>query len=322
MPRSSEGFFPDAHSPGATALPRRVGFFVRMRARFGLLPGQVSTAALIQARRLRRLAWWMAPLVVAFLFMMGLAITTSSTTDRPGTVAAVVGPTDLAGTDAPYGVVLTDGRTLFFDSAPGVSTGEDVGLRLRDDSDPIGLVVDGHYIASTADQGTAAWPLALFVIFIALVFGLTMLPSAIWGRRVYKQLRADLSAPLASGSGRYLGSWTWRGLSTGSSMLRASTLFVLSGFPIAIEERPGELSWYSAPIWMLAELRHFEAQIAGGARTVVFTFHPNTGVLASLSTPDGSSALEFKEAIDALHPETGLSLKVSRRRRHAHLPDR
>ena len=47
-------------------LPRREGFFVRMRARMGLWPGQVSTAALVQARQRARLGWVLVAALGAF----------------------------------------------------------------------------------------------------------------------------------------------------------------------------------------------------------------------------------------------------------------
>lgn len=318
---NSDAFFRDAHEPGTTALPRRVGFFVRHRARVGLMPGQVSTAALIQARRLRRLIWWLGPVFIVFLLLPVIAVAASGTKADARQIAAVVGPSGLGQGPAPFEVVLDDGKTMFFDSDPGVRAGQVVLVRRRGSSNLLGLVVDGRYIASTKDQGTPTGLLVAVFLFIALVFGVGLVPAALWGRRAYKQLDADLKAPLAEGRGRYIGSWTWRAMS-GRAWGRGNSLGIWSGFPIAIEEQQGVVSWYGAPVWMLAQVRHFETEITGTSRAVVFTFHPNTRALARIATPDDACSLDFKPPLDELHPETGLSLKVSKRRRNAHLPDR
>ncbi|MEY2450403.1 MAG: hypothetical protein QOH79_3879 [Acidimicrobiaceae bacterium] len=265
--------------------------------------------------------WWAVPFVAMMALLPFAVLASSHTRDEPNTIAAVVGPTRLGAGPAPYEVVLGDGRTLFFDRDPGVHVDQVVAVRRRSSSNLLGLVVDGRYVASTKDQSTPAAPLFLLFGFFALLMGAAVLPAAIWGRRAYKQIRAELHAPTAETRGRYLGSWTWRGL-TGRTWARSQSLGYLSGFPVAIEETPGQLSWYGAPIGMLSEVRHFETEIAGTSRQVVAIFHPVTRVLVRIATPDGTSSIDFERALDDLHPETGLSLKVSRRRRHAHLPDR
>jgi hypothetical protein len=313
--------FSDAEAPGATRLPRRTGFFVRHRARLGLMPGQVSTAALIQARRLRWMIWWMIPLVAIMALLPLAVLAASQKTDESNTIATVVGPSGLGAAPAPFEVVLGNGKTMFFDRDPGVRVGQVVVVRRRSSSNLLGLVVDGRYVPSTKNQSTTTAPLVVLFGFMALAFAIVFLPVGIWGRRTYRQIRSDLNAPTVEGSGRYLGSWTWRGLTT-RTWGRTQSLGYLSGLPVAIEEPPGELSWYGAPTWMLSEVRHFETEIAGTSRDVVVTFHPETRVLVRVATPDGVSSIDFERALDELHPETGLSLKVSRRRRHAHLPDR
>jgi hypothetical protein len=320
---ASVSVFSDADDPGATRLPRGTGFFVRHRARLGLMPGQVSTAALIQARRLRWMVWWTTPFVVLLAALPPIVIAASHTRDEPNTVAAVIEPAKLGEAPAPYEVVLGDGKTMFFDQDPGVRVGQVVVVRRRSTSNLLGLVVDGRYVPSTRDHGgDSAVPVLIVLCVVAPLLALFFVPAGVWGRRSYKQIRADLNAPTVEQRGRYLGSWTWRGLTGRTWGGRGQSLGQLSGFPVAIEEKPGELSWYGAPIWMLTELRHFETEIASTSRNVVVTFHPQTRVLVKVATPDGASSVDFERGLDELHPETGLSLKVSRRRRHAHLPDR
>jgi hypothetical protein len=285
------------------------------------MPGHVSTAALIQARRLRWIVWWAIPFGVVFVLAPLGIYASSRATDDANSIAAVVGPSGLSEGPAPYEVVLGDGKTMFFNRDPGVRAGQVVLVRRRSSSNLLGLVVDGRYVASTKNQSNPTAVVGLMFGFFALLFAIVFLPVGIWGRRAYKQIRSDLNTPTAESRGRYLGSWTWRGL-TGGAWGRPHSLGYWSGFPIAIEEAPGVLSWYSAPIGMLSEVRHFETEIAATTRNVVVTFHPDTRVLARVATPDGASSIDFERALDELHPETGLSLKVSRRRRHAHLPDR
>ena len=307
--------------PGVVRLRRRVGFFVRQRARFGLLPGQVSTAAIVQARRYRWALWIGVP-VILFMAAIPIAIVASSdaTQEAPATVAYEIGPRILAGY-ATYEVVLDDGRTLGFERDPGVRLGDSVLVRQRGFDAPQGLIRNGVYVPSLSATGSgAAAALAVFGVYGALI-ALFVIPTGAWGRRVYKQLRKDLNGPTASVTGRYVGSWTWRGMSS-RLWRRQHILANLAGFPVAIESPSGELSWFGAPINLLTEIRHFETAIGPGTRQVTVTYHPQSKAIARLESVDGlAPPVDLSRAIDELHPETGLSLKISRRRRHAHLPD-
>jgi hypothetical protein len=177
------------------------------------------------------------------------------------------------------------------------------------------------YRPSTADHDSSAVGAIVFSVYLLLIASFTI-PAMVWGRRAYRQINDDLTAPLVSTRGRYLGSWAWRGL-TGrlSSVTQQRRLNHFAGFPIAIEERPGEVTWFGAPVALLSEVRHFEQAIAAGTREVIVSYHPNTRAIARLEASDGSASVDLQRQIDELHPETGLQLKVSRRRRKAHLPD-
>ena len=81
------------------------------------------------------------------------------------------------------------------------------------------------------------------------------------------------------------------------------------------------MSWYAAPIEFLNDVRHFEEAIARGSREVIVSYHPATRAVAKLEAVDGSGELDLQRKIDAMHPETGLQLRVSQSPRTAHLPD-
>ena len=307
-----------AETSASRSLPRRVGILVRHRARLGLWPGQVSTAGLVQARRLRWSMYLAVPFFLIFL-VVPFAVATSKPTESPATVVAVLG-SDSTAADGRFRVFLDTGDALFFDRDPGARTGDLVRVRHRGSSAPLGIVVNGEYKPSRPDNNSPAIGVAFFALFDALI-GLIIIPSAIWGRRTYKQINADLNVPVTTSRGRYLGSWTWRGL-TSSTWNTHRSLGHLRGIPVAIEQTPGQVTWYGAPIERLTELRHFESAIAAGSKDVTITFHPNTRAIARLEATDGRAAVELSRPVDELHPETGLSLKFSRRRRHRHLPDR
>lgn len=290
---------------------------VRLRARTGLWPGQVSTAALVQARRWRWTIYFVVPFMLVLL-ILPYAFAKSKPTDTPTTVVVVLGSE--ASADGRYRVFLDTGDEVSFERDPGVRVGDHVMVRHRGSSAPLGLVVDGQYKPSRADRNDAVFGFVLFALYDVLI-GVLVIPRAIWGRRTYRQIRADLNAPLTSSRGRYLGSWTWRGL-TSSPWNNARSIGHLRGFPIAIEHTPGEVTWYGAPTERLTELTHFESAIATGSRDVAVTFHPNTRAISKLEAADGRAAVELGRTVDELHPETGLSLKFSRRRRQRHLPDR
>lgn len=204
-----------------------------------------------------------------------------------------------------------------------MKVGDTVTVRQRGFDSPQGLVRNGVYFPSmsaTDDGGGLAFAIFVFV-FYGLPIGLFLIPSGVWGPRVYKQMREDLRLPTATITGRYIGSWTWRGMSS-RLWRRQHILANLSGFPVAIEEAGGHIAWFGAPVNLLTEVRHFETAISGGSRQVTITFHPTTKTIARMASTEGlASTLDLGRQIDELHPETGLSIKVSRRRRHAHLPD-
>lgn len=297
-------------------IPRRLGWLVRMRARSGLLPGQVSTAALVQARRYR---WIMFALLVSLplilVSVLLLADWRGTTKDRPATVVGV-----FEDTSGFADVVLDDGVVLYFEDPPPVRAGQ-VTLERRRGRYAIGLVVDGAYFASTKDNGTSWTGAFLIVLFEIVVVAVVMGPAVYWGRRASKEIARDLGGPLSTARGRYYGSWAWRGMTSRMSGIQRMMGPHVSGFPVALQEGSGDPSWFGAPVDLLSEIRHFEDAIARGSREVIVTYHPATRAIAKLEAVDGSAELDLQCKIDAMHPEAGLQLRVSRRPRKAHLPD-
>ncbi|MEY2570984.1 MAG: hypothetical protein QOE63_1334 [Acidimicrobiaceae bacterium] len=297
-------------APGSVALPRREGFLVRWRARMSLLPGQVSTAALVQLKRQRIGALLAVPFFLFFVIGIPLAaIASSHTRDRSARVALIV-----AYDTGTFGIVLDNGDTLVYNQPPGVFEGQAVVERLRS-STPIGLVIDGRYASSRADSSAGAWFLAVFFLPFAL-FGV---PSWVWTWRSYRDVKRDLAAPLERGAGTYVGSWVWRGATT-RFWARGRGLKHIAGITIAVAEEPGSVTWYTAPLELLVEVRHFEEAIAASSHNVTYSYHPHTHALATLNGANGAT-LDLQHSIDAMHPETGLQLKVGRRSHVGHLPD-
>lgn len=142
----------------------------------------------------------------------------------------------------------------------------------------------------------------------------------VWSWQTFWQIRADLGVSLAEETGVYLGSWQWRGLTNrlGRGGPAGALAHHLSGVPVAVSIGD-ELRWFAAPAVAVPALVDFESAIKAGDRRVTVSFHPNTRAIARIEASD--AAVDFQQAIDAMSPETGLSLKVSRRRRSLHLPD-
>jgi hypothetical protein len=299
----------ERHAPGIVELPRREGFWLRWRARVGLLPGQVSTAALVQLKRQRLL---MLPVLLAFGLSPPLVLASvaghGATTEVDATVELVT-----RYSNGEVRVILNDGAVLDYDESPPVSRGDHL-LERRRGRYVVGIVVDGRYYPENSSS-SAVWP---FFLFLAPGVGLAFL-MGVWTWRAYRGVKADVGAPTATTEGKYLGSWVWRG-ATSRLWNRGRGLNHFAGFPVAIAERAGTVSWFAAPIQLLVEVRQFEDAIAPTSHAVTLTYHPSTRAIATLTGSNGAS-LDLQHEIDALHPATGLQLRVGRRSRVRHLPD-
>lgn len=300
-------------------LPRSKGFFVRWRARSGLLPGQVSTAALVSARRLRWASTLgLVPMVLVTVALLAVSSSTEETTDESVTAVASFGEAELPSNSYPYRIVLEDGGVLDFDDDPQVAAGDEVVVRRGSDGDATGIVLDGDLLQAQPDYDDTGG-LVVMAIFFA-IFLIVSAPMLVWSWRTFGQIRSDLHSPVDASTGVYQGSWQWRGLTNRLGRVGPAGALAhhLSGIPVAVEI-DGELKWFAAPAVAVSELVDFEAAIKGGDRAVTVTYHPESKAIARMQ---GSGAdVDFETSIDAMNPETGLSLKVSRRRRLSHLPD-
>ena len=293
----------------------RVGFFAQWQARYGLLPAQVSPMSLLKARRYRLTAWIGAPVLIAFALAVIVLSVGSSTSDRAAVVRDV---SHIAGESSAPGqleIALEDGRIVFLDRDPQVHAGETVLVRTTSNGAAVGLVVRGEFVRTSYTYESGWWPVVFGAIYVALAM-LIIGPVFVWGRRAYRQIKDDIEAPLATARGRYLGSWTWGGLTSrlGRS-LRPRRLAWISGFPVAIEERPGDITWFAAPVQLLPDVRRFEQAMANGDREVVVAFHPHTRAIAKLETADGAASLDVQPLLDRLPPERGGRLRMMLGRR-------
>ncbi len=247
--------------------------------------------------------------------------------EYPRRVAAVAGPLPEAGVERH--MVLLDRRwVVWFDDDPGLEAGDVVIVRRTGVGKLQAVIVDGAEIEpSTSDttQSSGLEPAAVAVLAVLLAgLGLILLAgsaraasAARWGLDATRSLRSDLAAPLVETSGRYRGSWSWRGLTR-----KPARHTSLGGVPVAIEVQPGEVRWFGANRNLLEELVRFEEQLAAGDRHVEVAYHPESLVLARLSAADGSANIELGPRLDTFSPASGLHLKVSHWRPTAHLPDR
>lgn len=298
-------------------LTSRPGFFAQWQARYGLLPGQVSPMALLKARRYRLTGWVGAPVLVAVALAVTVLSIGSSTSDRPAVVSRVsqVATEPLAPDQ--FEVVLDDGSILFLDRDPQAHRGEGVLVRTTSDGAAVGLLVRGEFLRTSYTYNSGWWPVVFGAIYVALAM-LMIGPVFVWGRRAHRQIKADIDAPLATARGRYVGSSTWGGLTSrlGRS-LRPRRFAQLSGFPVAIEERPDDITWFAAPVELLPDVRRFEQAIANGNREVVVVYHPNTHAIAKLEAGDGDASLEVQPLLDRLPPARGGRLRMILGRRES-----
>lgn len=334
--RTSE---PHSDIGGYIRLPRWNTLLLRNRARRGHFVGSVSTGTLIEARKHLLIALVVALYFGCFVLVIAFSSSSAPAPDvREQEVASVLTPAELTSADH-FQITFTDGSAVVTYTAPDVAVG-DVLLAERG---PVGEVLsiskDGESIifdntTETDDDGeqeASLDPVLVMFVVVAVVFfvlfalALIMLPFFAVTElrhtiRNYLRIKRDLDAPLETVQGRYTGSWMWRGLWTRE--VRPSGSHRLAGFPVAIEEQPGELSWFGAPADAYAEVVDFEAAIAAGNRQVVLHVHPNSRAIASLEAADGSAQITFDRENDEMRSSSGLSFKVSRWRRSAHLPDR
>lgn len=179
---------------GVEQIPRRVGFFVRWRARTGLLPGQVSTAALVQARPFRWGLFVFVPFVVISLIIVFAVGSSSNTADRDARVA------NLQDLDRSVGSGARRWGRAVFDEHLALEPGDRVSERFRY-SRAIRLVVDGRYVPSTNDRNSSSGRAVVFFVAWAALVGLFVGPTMVWGRRTYKTISGDLGAPTLTATG-------------------------------------------------------------------------------------------------------------------------
>jgi hypothetical protein len=309
----------DHRKPTRLPLPG-LGILARLRARSGLLPGQVSTEALLKARRYRLTAWFGVPVLVVFVVVIAVLSVGSSTSDRPAVVRDVSRVPGESSAQGQFEVVLDDGSILFFDRDPRLSAEEPVLVRSTGSGAGVGLVVRGVFVPASYTYDAGWWPALFGAIYVGLAL-LVFVPIFVWGRRAHREIKGDIDAPTNSTPGRYLGSWVWGGVSSrvGRS-LRPRRLAQMSGFPVAIEERPDDITWFVAPVELLPEVRRFEEAIVEGMQHVVVKYHPNTHAIVRLEAADGSATLDVQVELDRLS-ELRRQLTKRPRRRPRELSD-
>jgi hypothetical protein len=310
----------DSPESTITRLTRRPGFVARARARSGLLPGQVSTEALLKARRYRLTAWIGVPAFLVFVFVIVTLSAGFSTSDKPAVVREVRSVEGASSNQGEFEVVLGDGTILLFDRDPNVSAGETVHVRSAGNDAVVGLVVRGVLVPTSYRYDSGLWPVVFGAMYILLAV-LIIVPYFVWGRRAHHQIKEDIDAPLATTRGRYVGSWSWRGMSNRlARSLRSRKLGQISGFPVAIDERPDEVTWFVVPVDLLPKMQQFEETILEGTQQVVVTYHPNTHAIAKLEAADGTATLDVQVELDRLS-ELRRQLTKRPRRRPRELSD-
>lgn len=290
---------------------------VRLRARIGLLPAVVSTAALVKAKRLRRNALFFLGMFFAFWPFLAL-IAAAGPFERSAIVVAVIDPSEIEAADS-FVVQFDDGVTIAFDEDPGVSIGQTVTVR-GPQSDPDGIVLDGEFIPTDGytDDGNEA--LVVMGVFALLTIGAGIGPT-IWTVRAVRQIKSDLRSPSESRAGSYVGSWLWRGLiHRASTKPGALDQYQFSGVPVAVDDRDG-LRWYAVPVWALTDLVRFENELRQADRQVVVHFHPETRAVTKLESAEGRHHVEFAPPVDVFDPEAGLAINFSGRARRRGFPD-
>jgi hypothetical protein len=296
-----------------THLNRRTGFFVRQRARAGLLPGEVSTTARLRARDARNVALFVLVLMlVGFpLVLVGISLIGQGSEWRPTLIGAVVGPDE----GEQYEVLFADGGRVTLDEEPPVDEGDVVLTYGRSERNPIGFYHEG-----VTYEGIRSSSLVSTLIVVGLVAAAVAVPlsfSATWANRALRSIKADLDQPLQHVSGKYLGSWTWQGIANRLAGNRSNVK--LDGFPIALRLPDGNVAWFGAPLGSLENVVRFEESIATGEREVIVHYHPNSRAVARIESVRADITLEVDHELDELRPSTGLTLKIGRRE---DLPDR
>ncbi len=310
-----------AGQPQRLPISRWSWFWLRRRARAGLVPGEVTTAALLAGRAERTAALWIVVAgVILIVVLSGLALLPDELDEVPRVVVSVVAP-EPGDESTIHRVVLDGGEVVDFDRDPGVQRGDLVVLQSHSPLDHVGLVRDGALVeAANRDTG----PEIGMIVFAVGLGASVSLSGGIRARRahiVVRGIERDLQEPTTTATGHYLGSWVWRALA-GTTSTPSLLTSPLPGVPVAIEDDAGHLTWFAAPVRLLDALTEFEAAIADGNRQVAVTYHPTTRAIGRLDATEGGASVTFDHAVDAFAQTTGLSLVKRLRRRHPELPDR
>ena len=157
-----------------------------------------------------------------------------------------------------------------------VVVGDEVVVRRDGGGFATGLVVDGELIEAQPDYDDTAG-LIVMAVFFSLFVVITA-PMMVWSWQTFRQIRADLGAPLTEETGVYLGSWQWRGLTNrlGRGGPAGALAHHLSGVPVAVSIGD-DLRWYAAPAVAVPALVDFESAIKAGDRRVTVSLIPRRG---------------------------------------------
>lgn len=290
---------------------------LRIRARLGQLPGEISKRAIHARRSAFRINLMMSCLMVPILMFADGILIANAARDLRGShtvtyvVDRVTPPTQVEAGGTLYEIFTTDGTRFLVDHDPGIGPGETMQARYnsanRFEGTLIKGVFDKAFNAPVKPSRSVLVLLLAVSLMVVLLTGLIVahtLATALWARHDIRALESDMTGELIKVEGHYDGSHLVKPMAYGSNKDAAAA----AGFPVRLTTDDGRIRWLVAPLAKAGAVKRFEGGLRSTSRRVIVECGEATGIITAVRSATGAELTLAPDADDHWDPEAGLPL--------------